>query len=140
MRQRYAFLTHKGCAVYALHFNASMDLKPFMRQARYAASQCYLIFSVLSKCGFHLHHCQSHPQSFLFNNLFLWRNDGKLDINVYIIAREHLFHLCKIGRAPYGVRLISYKSGWALYEFVRCPAGHRPMLSYTDAGRRPYDM
>jgi len=39
MRQRYAFLTFKGCAVYALHINASMDLKPFMRQARYAASQ-----------------------------------------------------------------------------------------------------
>jgi len=39
MRQRYAFLTHKRCAVYALHFNAYMDLKPFMRQARCAASQ-----------------------------------------------------------------------------------------------------
>ena len=38
MRQRYAFF-HKGCAVYALHFNAYMDLKSFMRQARYAASQ-----------------------------------------------------------------------------------------------------
>jgi len=23
---------------------------------------------------------------------------------------------------------------------VRCPAGHWPMISYTDAGRRPYDM
>jgi len=40
MRQKYAFLTHKECAVYALHLNAFMDLKPFMWQARYAASQC----------------------------------------------------------------------------------------------------
>jgi len=24
------------------------------------------MFAVLSKCGFHLHHCQSQPQSFLF--------------------------------------------------------------------------
>jgi len=32
------------------------------------------------------------------------------DINVYIIARENLFHPCKIGRAPYGVRLISYNA------------------------------
>ena len=39
----------------------------------------------------------------------------------------------KIGRAPYGVRLISF-------NVVRCPVGHRPMFSYTDAGRRPYDM
>ena len=25
MWQRYAFLTHKGCAVYALHFNAFIN-------------------------------------------------------------------------------------------------------------------
>jgi len=34
---------------------------------------------------------------------------------MYIIARENLFHPCKIGRAPYGVRLISYNAGRALY-------------------------
>jgi len=34
------FSTHKRSeAVYALHVNAYMDLKPFMRQALYAASQ-----------------------------------------------------------------------------------------------------
>jgi len=36
-RGMHYFFTHNGCAVYALHFNAFMDLKPFMRQARYAA-------------------------------------------------------------------------------------------------------
>ena len=53
-------------------------------------------------------------------------------INVYVSVRENS---CKISRAPYGVRLISYNA-------ARCPAGDRPMLlvSYTDAGRRPYDM
>ena len=25
-------------------------------------------------------------------------------------------------------------------DVVRRPAGHRPMLSFTDAGRRPYDL
>jgi len=58
---------------------------------------------------------------------------ANFDIIVFIIARENIFHPCKIGWALYGVRLISYNA-------VRCPAGHRPMLSYTDAGRRPYDM
>jgi len=59
------------------------------------------------------------------------------DVNVFIIARENS---CKIGRAPYGVRLIFYNAGRAPYDIVRCPAGHLPMYSYTDAGRRPYDM
>ena len=58
-------------------------------------------------------------------------------IHIFIIARENS---CKIDRAPYGVRLISYNAGQATYDVVRCPAGHRPMFSYTDAGRRPYDM
>ena len=62
---------------------------------------------------------------------------ANFDINVFIIARENS---CKIDRAPYGVLLISYNAGRAPYNIVRCPAGHRPMLSYTDAGRRPYDM
>ena len=53
-----------------------------------------------------------------------------LDINEFTIAPEKSR---KIGQAPYGVRLISYNA-------VRCPAGHRPMFSYTDAGPRPYDM
>ena len=47
-----------------------------------------------------------------------------LFINVSIIERENT---CKIGRALYGARLISNN------------AGHRPMFSYTDAGRRRYD-
>ena len=38
------------------------------------------------------------------------------NINVHIIARENLFHPCKIGRAPYGVRLISYNAGRAPYN------------------------
>ena len=52
---------------------------------------------------------------------------AKFDINEFFIAPENSR---KIGRAPYGVRLISYNT-------VRCPAGHRPMLSYkTPAGAR----
>ena len=62
---------------------------------------------------------------------------ANFDINVFIIARENS---CKIGRAPYGVRLIFYNAGRAMYDIVRCPAVHRPMFSYTDAGRRRYDM
>ena len=52
--------------------------------------------------------------------------------NVYITAPGHLFHPFKIGRTPYGARLISkkYRQG-----AVRCPAGNHPMLSYTDDSR-----
>jgi len=46
---------------------------------------------------------------------------ANVDIYVIIIAREKLFHPCKICRAPYGARLISNN-------------GYRPMLLYTDAG------
>jgi len=53
-----------------------------------------------------------------FNKLFLLRNDGEFDINVYIIARENLFYPCKIGRESYGVRLISYNAGWAPYDVI----------------------
>jgi len=49
------------------------------------------------------------------------------DMNEFTIAPENSR---KIGRAPYGVRLISYNA-------VRCPAGHCPILSYkTPAGAR----
>jgi len=44
---------------------------------------------------------------------------ANFDIIVYIIARENVFHPCKIGRASYGVRLISYNA-------VRAPHGARP--------------
>jgi len=38
------------------------------------------------------------------------------NINVYFIARENLFYPCEIGRAPYGVRLISFNAGRAPYD------------------------
>jgi len=41
---------------------------------------------------------------------------ANFDIKVYTIAHENLFHPCKIGRAPYGVRLISYNAGQAPYN------------------------
>jgi len=62
---------------------------------------------------------------------------ANFDVNIFIFARENLF---SIDRAPYGVRLILYNAGRAPYDIVRCPAGHRPMFLYTDAGRRLYDM
>jgi len=41
---------------------------------------------------------------------------ANFDIIVYIIARENVFHPCKIGRALYGVRLISYNAVLAPYR------------------------
>ena len=58
-------------------------------------------------------------------------------MNVFIIARKKS---CKIGLAPYCVRLIFYNAGRAPYDIVRCPDGHRPIFLYTDVGRRLYDM
>jgi len=48
-------------------------------------------------------------------------------VNVYIISRENS---CKI----------FYNASRAPFDIVRCPVGHKPMFSYTDSGRRPYDM
>ena len=38
------------------------------------------------------------------------------DIILFIIARENVFHPCKIDRALYGVRLISYNTVRATYD------------------------
>jgi len=46
-----------------------------------------------------------------FNNLFRLRNNGELDVNVFIIARGN-----------------------------SCPGRTPADVLYTDAGRRPYDM
>ena len=73
----------------------------------------------------------------ILTNCFFEGIMANFDIHIFIIARENS---CKIDRAPYGVRLISYNAGRAPYDVVRCPARHRSMFSYTDAGRRPYDM
>jgi len=65
---------------------------------------------------------------------------ANFDINVFIIARENWFHPCKIGRTPYGVRLISYNAGRAPYGsqsvIGRCyhlqtPAGARKTCDHT---------
>jgi len=50
---------------------------------------------------------------------FAMANFDIIIIIVYIIARENMFHPCKIGRALYGVRLISYNA-------VLAPYGARP--------------
>ena len=44
---------------------------------------------------------------------------ANFDIILFIIARENVFHPCKIGRALYSVRLISYNA-------VRATYGARP--------------
>jgi len=44
---------------------------------------------------------------------------ANFDIHIFIIARENS---CKIDRAPYGVRLISYNAGRAPYDVVRASA------------------
>ena len=87
--------------------------------------------------------CLSPPLSesasifLILTNCFFEGMMENFDIHISIIVRENA---CKIDRAPYGVRLISYNAGRASYDVVRCPARHRPMFSYTDASRRPYDM
>ena len=55
---------------------------------------------------------------------------ANFDIILYIIAQRTLFHLCKIGQALYS-DLLQRRLGT-----LRCWL----MLSYTDAGRRPYDI
>jgi len=51
------------------------------------------------------------------------------DINVYIIAREHLFYMFKIDRSLYGVRLISYNAGRCYH--TRTPAGSRTVCDHA---------
>jgi len=70
---------------------------------------------------------ESASNFFILTTCFFGGMMAKFDINEFFIAPEKSRN---IGRAPYGVRLISYNA-------VRCPAGHRPMLSYkTPAGAR----
>jgi len=77
------------------------------------------IVAVLSKCGSHHHYCQSQLQSiFIVKSCFFGEMTANFHINEFTIAPENSR---KIGRAPCGVRLISYNA-------VRCPAWHRPML------------
>ena len=40
---------------------------------------------------------------------------ANFDNFLFIIARENVFHPCKIGRALYGVRPISYNAVQAMY-------------------------
>ena len=61
-------------------------------------SELVLIFLILTTC-------------------FFWGIKASFDVNVFIIARENT---CKIGRAPYGVRLIFYNADRA----------HGTMFSY----------
>jgi len=54
---------------------------------------------------------------------------ANFDIIVFILAREHS---CKIGRAPYGVRLISYNAGRAFADvciYRRWPAPVRYVIT-----------
>jgi len=55
---------------------------------------------------------------FILTTCFFGGMMANFDINVYIIARETLFHPCKIGLAQYGIRLISYNAGWAPYDII----------------------
>jgi len=73
----------------------------------------------------------------ILTNCFFGGMMANFDIHIFIIARANSY---KIGRAPYGVRLISYNACRAPYGVVRSPAGHQPMFAYTDDDRRPYDM
>jgi len=46
----------------------------------------------------------------ILTNCFFGGMMANFDIDIFIIARDNS---CKIGRAPYGVRLISYNAGRA---------------------------
>jgi len=60
-----------------------------LRMINMQRTSAIAIFAVMSKCGFHLHHCQSQPQSFLFTTCFFGGIMANFDINLFIIAREN---------------------------------------------------
>ena len=88
------------------------------------------IFAFLSKCDLFTPSLSESASDFLvLTTCFFGGMMANFDINVYMIARNKCSVQCpayNVGRASYGVVL------W--------PAVYRPMLSYTDAGLRPYDM
>jgi len=62
---------------------------------------------------------------------------ANFDIILFIIARK----ICLIRVKSARHRTVSAADLLQLRPGnERCTAGHRPMISYTDAGRRPYDM
>ena len=62
---------------------------------------------------------------------------ANFDIILFIIARKIcLIRVKSAGHCTVSAaNLLQRRPG-----NVRCTAGHQPMISYTDAGRRPYDM
>jgi len=56
-----------------------------------------------------------------------------------LIIYTCILHHCTLNLVS-SVCTIFYNAGRAPYNVLRVPPGHRPMSSYTDAGRRPYDM
>ena len=110
------------------------DVTPKMGKSVITAQHYVKVHSlILTDFGSNIRRYETLTHS---TKLVLWmsrKQQNKSDqleklLRVCIIARGHLFYPCKIGRAPYGVRRISLN------------AWHRPMSSYTDASRRPYDM
>jgi len=70
----------------------------------------------MSKCRFHNNHCRVSMNLSYLNNMFLLGIMAHFDVNVIVIARENS---CKIGRAPFGVRLIFNNADRAPYDIVR---------------------
>ena len=96
-------LTHKGCAVYTLHFNTYMDSKPFMRQALYAASNCSIDFLTLK-----------HTWSSVTLSL---RDFNPIFIGVLLSGMKGLYKVSNHEDSVY----ILFASGWFYYILACIP-------------------
>jgi len=80
-----------------------------------------VFFAVLSKSGFHLHHCQNQPQSFLFKQPVSLEEWWRILLLMYTLL--HL-KMCFIRVKSAGHSTISNNAGRAQYHAVHIDTKH----------------
>jgi len=104
------------------------SIKYVALEERHATKNCYWNICNLEQVLFSHPSLSESASVFLFlTTCFFWGMMANFDIIVYIIARENVFHPCKIDRASYGVRLISYNAvrGIGRWYHIQTPAAAR---------------
>jgi len=104
------------------------SIKYVSLEERHATNKCYWNICNLEQVLFsHPSLSESASVFLILTTCFFWGMMANFDIIVYIIARENVFHPCKIYRASYGARLISYNAvrGIGRWYHLQTPAAAR---------------
>ena len=128
-----AMVTNHLRAPYGVYFTKNRTILRSPYGARPAAERIvrfFIYFSDIVRCPVNFrYYLKFHGARTAFGRV----NEGKM---------TSAGHRTVPGRRPAGVCTHRTGTGRFLFKIyiVRFPVGHRPMFSYTDAGRCPYDM